>query len=216
MWRLTVPSPADEMLVRFAAGGKCRLSLAPAGRAPDLVAAGFLHFADCGRGCFQLPPAGTFGCLSQFAPDRAGGGRLPWRERRVLTSDESTGHALTHMLNTPLHYPLESVDTDLSLRGDRKPRLLTTGFALGDEIFISTCSERKNEKDETQSKGRCFHDRSFRRKYQENDGPISLAWRFGTATNWHVHQKARCRFQVRNPGLMRADYALMNKESFTP
>jgi hypothetical protein len=128
-----------------------------------------------------------------------------WRERSILTSDESTVHALAHMRSTPLHNPPDAVDTDLPFRGNRKPRLLTAGLALGDEIFVRSCSERENEKDKTQSKGRCFHDRTFRRKYQEVEGPISPAWRFDTATNWHVHEKKRCRFQVRNKDLKRAD-----------
>lgn len=138
-----------------------------------------------------------------------------WRERCILASDGSTSHALAYMRNTPFHDPLEAVDADLSLWGNCKPRLLTAGLALGDEIFIGSGSERKNEEDENQSKGRCFHDRSFRGKYQEIDGPISPAWRFGSATNWHVHQKDRCCFQLRNTDLMRTDYALTNKQSFT-
>ena len=72
-----------------------------------------------------------------------------WRERRILTSDESTFHTLAHMRSTPFHNPPEAVDTDLPLRRDRKPRLLAAGFALGDEIFVRSCSERENEKDKT-------------------------------------------------------------------
>jgi hypothetical protein len=98
-----------------------------------------------------------------------------WRERRILTSDKSTFHALAYMNNTPLYNPPETVDADLSLRGNRKPRVLTAGLALGDEIFVSSCCERENEKDKTQSKGRSFHDRPFRRKYQEIESPISPA-----------------------------------------
>jgi hypothetical protein len=53
------------------------------------------------------------------------------------------------MNNTPLYNPPETVDADLSLRGNRKPRVLTAGLALGDEIFVSSCCERENEKDKT-------------------------------------------------------------------
>jgi hypothetical protein len=62
--------------------------------------------------------------------------RPPWWERRILASDERAGHALAHMRNTSLHNSLETVDTDPSLRSNRKSRLLTAGLALGDEIFI--------------------------------------------------------------------------------
>ncbi|MGF9764277.1 hypothetical protein AAII07_55160 [Microvirga sp. 0TCS3.31] len=51
-------------------------------------------------------------------------------------SDKSTGHALAHMRNTPFHNPPEAVDSDLALWGNRKPRLLTAGLALGDEILV--------------------------------------------------------------------------------
>jgi len=108
-------------------------------------------------------------------PDLCIAERPLWRERRILASDKSTFHALTHMSDTPLHDSPETVDADLPLRGNRKPRLLTTGLALGDEIFVGSCGERENKKDKNQSKGRSFHDRPFRRKYQEIDGPISPA-----------------------------------------
>jgi hypothetical protein len=146
-----------------------------------LFAAGFLDFANPGRGHFQLSPTGTFGSLGRSTLDRAcGGNPMPvqcslWREWRILTSDESTFHALAHMRNAPFHNAPETVDADLPLRGNRKPRLLTAGLALGDEILVRSCSKRENEKDKTQSKGRSFHDRPFRRKYQEIDGPISPA-----------------------------------------
>jgi hypothetical protein len=64
-------------------------------------------------------------------------------------SDKSTGHALAHMSNSPLHNSPEAVDTDLPLRGNRKPSLLTTSLALGDEIFVRSCSEREHEEDKT-------------------------------------------------------------------
>jgi hypothetical protein len=192
------------MLVRFRHRQQRRLSLAPAGRAPELLSGGFLHLVDFGRGCFQLPPAGAFDSVGRFASNRASG-HSPWRQRRILTSDKSTVHALAHMSNTPLHDPPEAIDTDLPLRGNRKSRLLTAGIALGDEIFVGSCSERDNEEDKTQSKGRSFHDRPFRRKYQEIDSPISPARRFGPATNLYVYLKKRCRFQPRNTDLMPAD-----------
>jgi hypothetical protein len=220
---VTVLSPEDEMLVRFRDRRQPRSSLAPAGRAPELLAAGFLPFENSGRGCFQLSPAGIFGGLGRSAPNRAGGGRLipvqsiagrllGWK-RRILTSDKSTVHALDHMRSAPLHNPPETVDADLSLRGNRKPRLLTTGLALGNEIFVRSSRKRENEKDKTQSKGRSFHDRPFRRKYQEIEGPISSARRFGTVTNWHVHRKKRRCFQPKNKVLASRDFTLTDKQN---
>jgi hypothetical protein len=79
----------------------------------------------------------------------------------------------------------ESIDPDLSFGSNASSRFLTAGFALGDEIIIRLCSKRQSKKDQAQAEGRYFHDRSFRGRYQEIDGPISPALPFGTATNWH-------------------------------
>jgi hypothetical protein len=67
------------------------------------------------------------------------------------------------MHGSPLHDTPEIVNADLSPRGNLHACLLTAELALVDEILVRLCSERQNKKDQTQSEGRCFHERPFRR-----------------------------------------------------
>jgi hypothetical protein len=100
----------------------------------------------------------------------------------------------------------ESIDPDLSFGSNASSRFLTAGFALGDEIIIRLCSKRQSKKDQAQAEGRYFHDRSFRGRYQEIDGPISPALPFGTATNWHDQLEKTEAFPSEESNLNKAEF----------
>jgi hypothetical protein len=89
------------------------------------------------------------------------------RERSVAAGDDGSIDALSYVGRATLHDAPIIVDLDLFPGCDAAPRLHAAGLAFGDEIFTRSNRRRECKKDQTQSRGRKLHDRTFRGGYRE-------------------------------------------------